>query len=363
MHNNEPNINNLFTFCNYSNNEDNVYYYIKKEIIGNCILTLAIKDNKILSSSCEYLTILKHAYYPSNHMYTEIINGYNYILNKIINNNISYINDDVISFITSFSTGTAHGYAGLFYNLIHYNNNYNELNYKNKKIVVYQNSQKGIKDIIEYLATKSIISNNIIYLEPSIIYKFNNMVIIENEHHGICDEFALIVSNFIDKYFIKNNFLIKLERISIIKSNESTNLCDNGICAKDDIIKFNINNNLTFIEPTDYNEVDFINILYNAKIIVMSWGTTFFKNYYYISDNCTHIYVLIIGTIFIDQYNFTKTNNYLITNFKNTIIEYIIVSDNINNILLIDSDYNIIINKTKINNFNKIKFLYHKNKI
>ena len=218
MHNNEPNINNLFTFCNYSNNENNVYYYIKKEIIGNCILTLAIKDNKILVSSCEFLSILKHAYYPSNHIYTEIINCYNNISNNIIHNNInlSYINDDVISFITSFSTGTAHGYAGLFYNLIYYNNNYE--NYKNKKIIVYQNSQKGIKDIIEYLATKSVITNNIIYIEPSIIYKFNNMILIQNEHHGICDEFALIVSNFIEKYLIKSNFLIKLN-FYIIKIN------------------------------------------------------------------------------------------------------------------------------------------------
>ena len=330
------NIDNLFTFCNYNNQEENVYYYIKKENIGNGLLTLSIKDDKILCSSNEYLSLIK-SYYPNGNltMYNEIINYYKYILTNIKNNtNIIYMNDDngYLLFITTFSKGTAHGYSGLFYMLIQYVNNYEK--YKNYKIILYINSQQGIKDIVEYLANKNIIMNNIIYIDSDIIYKFNNMVIIPNNHHSIDGDFALETSKFIENNLIKNDFSIIFNRISIIKSSKSNNLTNDGLCTFDDIEEFTINNNLTFVEPTNYNEIDFINILYNTTFIVISWGTTFFKNYYYISDKCVNIIVLIIGETYKNQYDDAIKNNSIIKNFKNANIEYIIVNENINNIIL-----------------------------
>jgi hypothetical protein len=333
--NNEINLDNLFTFCNYNNQQENVYYYIKKDNIGNALLTLSIKDDKILCLSNEYLSLIK-IYYPGNiKMYNEIINYYKYILTNIKNNtNIIYMNNDngYLLFITTFSTGTAHGYAGLFDMLIQYVNNYEK--YKKYKIILYKNSQQGIKDIIEYLANKNVIMNNIIYIDSDIIYNFNNIFIIQNNHHIIDGDFALETSKFIENNLIKNDFSIIFNRIAIIKSSNSNNLTNDGLCTSDDIEKFSINNNLIFLEPTNYNEIDFINILYNTKFIVMTWGTTFFKNYYYISDKCVNIIILIIGEIYKIQYDNAIKHNSIIKKFKNANIEYIIINESINNIIL-----------------------------
>jgi hypothetical protein len=331
---NEINIDNLFSFCNNNNEEDNVYYSVRKDMIANGILTLSIKDNKILCSSNEYLSLIKR-YYPNNPIYNEIIDFYKFVLTNIKNNtNIVSMNNDngYLLFITTFSTGTNHGYAGLFNMLIEYTNNYEK--YKKYNIILYKNSQQGIKDIIEYLVNKNIVTNNIIYIDPDIIYKFNNIVIIPNNHHVILGDFALETSKFIETNLIKNDFSINFDRVAIIKSSKSNNLTNDGLCNVEDIENFSVKNNLNFIEPTNYNEVDFINILHNATFIVMSWGTTFFKNYYYASDKCTGIVVLIIHKEFKKHYEDAIKNNTLIKKFKNADITYIIPDKNISNFVL-----------------------------
>jgi len=319
------NINNLFNYCSDENIANDVYYYIKNELIGNSLFVIAVSNNKILSLSNEWLSLIK-TYYPVGPMYTEIIDKYKYITNSNNQSNIVINNNDVIPFITSFSPGTVHGYAGIFSILIEYLQNYNE--YKNYKIIVYNNSQKGILDIINHLCNTNIIDkNNIIYVDSNIIYKFNKMLIIPNKYHNTDESTAPIISNFIQKYFLINNFTPIYERILIIKSSGSQNLTNIGVVSEENINNFTLKNNLIFIEPIKYNEVDFINLLYNVKYLVLSWGTTFFKNYYYISDKCTTIIVLIIGNEFIKQYNETIQNNSLIKKFKNVIIDYRIVDE------------------------------------
>ena len=73
------------------------------------------------------------------------------------------------------------------------------------------------------------------------------------------------------------------------------------------------------------NEIDLINILYNSKIFIASWGTSFFKNYIYISDKCEKIIVLIFGNDFITQYNNYINEKKLLCKFKNAAIIYHIV--------------------------------------
>jgi hypothetical protein len=263
-------------------------------------------------------------------MYTEIIKYYKYIIDNI--NNKYIIDENVICFITTFSTGTIHGYSGLFYILIEYIKNFDK--YKDYKIIIYKNSQKGILDIIYYLSKNNIISNNIIIIDSDIIYNFKNMIIIPNKKHSVENDFAIEISEFIDKYLIKNNFDEIYERVSIIKSSISNNLTSDGIVSQEEINTFSQNNYLVSIEPTNYNEVDFINILNNVNFIVFSWGTTFFKNYYYISDKCTNIIVVIIGESYIKQYNDTVNNNKLITYFKNAHIEYRILESSLSTIII-----------------------------
>ena len=323
---NNINIDNLFTYCINDIDANDVYYYIDKNIIGISLMTLAISNNKILSNSNEFLYLIK-VHYP-NGPYDKIIDIYKYIINNLNNNII--ISDNVLSFITTFSTGTNHGYGGLFYIINEYIKDYEK--YKDYKIIVYKNSQKGILDIINYLKDTNIIKNDIIYIDSDIIYKFNKFVIIPNKYHVIEPIYALEISNTIEKYLIKPNFNIIYNKICIIKSSLSQNLTNTTIVDVNTVNNFSNKNNLIFVEPTNYNETDFINILYNCNLLVLSWGSTFFKNYYYISDKCEKIIILVIGDSK-NEYNQYMNTNALFTKFRNATFEYII-TDNLDNITI-----------------------------
>ena len=84
------------------------------------------------------------------------------------------------------------------------------------------------------------------------------------------------------------------------------------------------------LEPSITDEISLINFLYRCSLLVISWGTAFFKNYIYVSEKCTQIIVLVIGPNFINQYNdHFKTNN-LVTKYKNATVSYYISDTNLN---------------------------------
>jgi len=317
------NVNDMFDYVNTTNKANDVYYIINNIPYGNSILILAVSDNKILSLSNDWLYLIKYAYYPNNGIYYGILNEYNKILLLKDTNNITIIDEKVISFITAFSIGTVHGYAGIFSILIKYFKDIE--NYQQYKIIVYKNSQKGILDIIEFLINK----DKLIYLDSNICYKFNNMLFIENNIHNYSNEVDNNVSLFIENNIINNssiNFENNYNKICIMKSSKSQNLTSDGIFHYDDIINFSNKYNINNIEPTDYNEIELIKIIYNCEIFIVSWGTSFFKNYVYISNKCKSISVIVYGDNFIKQYNSHISSNSVITKFKNATINYLIIN-------------------------------------
>lgn len=137
------NIENLFDYCTdeiQSANKDKVTFVVDGSIsFGNSLYTIAINNsnNKIYSHSNQWLSLIKHWYPHQRLIYQTIVDKYKMI---ILNNqkNSDYINEIVIPFITSFSSGTVHGYSGIFYILNEYINNLDA--YKNYKILVYKDS-------------------------------------------------------------------------------------------------------------------------------------------------------------------------------------------------------------------------------
>ena len=320
------NINNLFDYCSNDLITKNKTIFYIGDMICNSIFLIAIDNEKknIYSYSNEWLYLIKEFYYPNNSIiYNHLICNYNEILeNTKIDNSFEQYN--VIPFITSFSKGTIHGYSGLFWILNEYINNINI--YKEYKIIVYNDSQQGILDIINYLIKINFISKDkIIYLSSKEKYLFNSIKFIPNKWHMYPNDLKL---DLIEKYFIIPNYknlLSENNKICIIKNSLSNNLTSSGIIDNEIIKKFCNKNNLFFCEPSFMNEIDLINILYNSKIFIASWGTSFFKNYIYISDKCEKIIVLIFGNDFITQYNNYINEKKLLCKFKNAAIIYHIV--------------------------------------
>ena len=193
------NINNIYNFTINNLVESNVYYFIQNKRTRLSSNLLAIKDDKILVNSNEWLYLLNKAYYPNNGPYYEIVNLY-YYMNFNKNKSIK-INEKVITFVTSFSYGTVHGYAGFFYILLEYLKNKDK--YKDYKILFLENTQSGIKQILHNAINKNIIDKNkIIYIESDKLYLIKELLIIPNKHHNIMGtKLADDIYNYINKYF------------------------------------------------------------------------------------------------------------------------------------------------------------------
>ena len=334
------NINNLFNFMDHSFDGKNVLYYIGKQY-GNSSLLLAINlnNNLIYKYSNEWLYLIDVYYHKSKDYYNQLVNLYH----NIINNNKIIINHDVVSFITPFSLGTVHGYTGFLNAIIYYIKNIETL--KEHKIIIYKKTQKGMIDIINHLIHKNIIdSKKLIILDDNICYHFKSVYFIKNNYHVFDKDLPDIVSTqFIDKYIqpdIKNDIYMKslelpqdLDRLLIIKGINSINITGDGIFLNKDIEKFKNRLHLTLVEPGIVDEIKLIHIIQSCSIFVVSWGTSFFKNFIYISDKCKKIIVLILqNSNFYNQYLDHKPH--LSTTYKNAQIEYIVTDSSLNNISL-----------------------------
>jgi hypothetical protein len=199
-------------------------------------------------------------------------------------------------------------------------------------------------DIISHLVNKNIIDfNKIIMLDDNICYRFKSVYFIENKYHVFDKDFPDIISEqFIDKYiksdrenevYMKSfKILENLDRLLIIKGVNSVNLTGDGIFLNKDIEHFKNKMKLTLIEPGIIDEIKLIHIIQSCSIFVVSWGTSFFKNFIYISDKCKKIIVLILqNSNFYNQYLDHKPH--LSTMYKNAQIEYIVTDSSLNNIL------------------------------
>ena len=234
---------------------------------------------------------------------------------------------DVIPFITSFSKGTVHGYSGLFSILNEYISNLDT--YKNYKIIVYKDSQQGLLDIINHFINKNIINKeHVIYISSNVQYLFNSIKFIPHRWHTYPSN--VNIDFLLDNYIVNqnNHLLLENDNICIIKSSISDNRTNSGIVAVEKIKSFCNKNKLLLLEPTQMSEIELITKINQSRIFVTSWGTAFFKNYIYTSNKCEKIIVLIIGIEFINQY--ISQTNILQTKFKNAIITYHIVDENVN---------------------------------
>lgn len=317
------NINNLFNAKYHSNDtETNApsIYYIDKNMSGNSMINIAFNaaNKKIYFKSNEWFFMIGHGNYSEHNYYYSMCE----VLNKIYectSVNYKYEKYNVVPFITSFSRGTAHGYAGLYFIIEEYLKNKEKL--QNHKIIVYKNSQKGILDIINYFADKNIInSDNLIFIEDDEPYLFNSIHFITFVWNMFLREPVSIIDKYICSPPTENP-----SNVCVIKSSISSNCTRTGIVNQNIIDNFCAINNLVNIEPSKMNEIDFANKIHDATNFVTSWGTAFFKNYIYISDKCKNIIVLVIGNIYKRQYK-----GDVMTKFKNANVKYIVCDAKLN---------------------------------
>lgn len=322
---------NIFKNCLNLEVTINKPFYFIGNTFANTLNVICIDSlsKKIYSYSNEWLYLIKHYYDSHQTLYLDLVSNY-YNLLQIPNIDERFSNDNIIPFITSFSSGTAHGYCGLFFILNEYISYRKK--YKDYKIAIYPNSQSGIIDILNHFINKKILDKNkIIRLSSSIKYLFKSVRFIPNKWHSYPKKFNLkIIKKYIICEEIQNKLSIINSEMCIIKNSQSHNITSCGVVQEKIVKIFCKQNNLILLEPGKINEIELINYLYSSSRLILSWGTSFFKNYIYISSRCKKITVFVIGDEFRKQYYRVREQGDLIEKYKDAMITYILVDTHLN---------------------------------
>jgi len=100
------------------------------------------------------------------------------------------------------------------------------------------------------------------------------------------------------------------------------------------LLEFSKKNNGKLICPEDLSEIETVNAVNNCKTLVVSWGTSYFKNFRLISDKCEKIICFVNkNTHYEQQYNGwnkkikINKNNHVYDKFKNATVKYILTED------------------------------------
>jgi len=309
-------------------------------------------SNYINYYSNEWLYLIKDLHYNNSNnrhtkdyndlmrAYSHFKNEYNCIItSKKVDNNIIYVDEDVVQLFTTFSRGTVHGFSGLYHIIIEYL--YNIHKYIDLKILFYKDSQQGILDIINYLCEiKLIDKNKIIYIENDKRYIFKSITQIPNKYHDFVKNLLKTSDIFIQKYLLRTNIIsiTNNENLCLLKTSNTNNSTQDGIFNQDIVNNFCKMYNIFKIEQ--FNELDLIHTIYNCKLLIITFGSAFFKNFIYISDKCEKIIVVVNGSLYTNAYNEHKLvlpttseeenfKNHILYKYKNATIKYIVVNNDL----------------------------------
>jgi hypothetical protein len=294
--------------CNNNTSASNAFYFIGS-MIGNSLTPFSYNEkNQIYIHSNDFFTIRKRLRKPFR------------FISKYIKSNINknydefeYIDEELVSFISSFTNGTVHGYTTIW----EFIKKYKEGNFK-CRILLSTATQSGILDLVTEIFGK----DKIILIEPKKYYKIKKIHFIPISKYNFDDDFWDSVVELYRQYILKHKFSFEFKKIGIFKSNSYSSNYSCGEISNDDIIEFCKNNQIYNLNPTNFTEIENANILNNCEVFACSWGTAYYKNLRYIGDTCKNIYVFI-PTEFLYEWNARKNEkNSFYSKFKNANVKY-----------------------------------------
>jgi hypothetical protein len=326
------NLSNLYDYSDNSTTCKNCLIHILDYNFWISYLSINCHNLKFNLYSDEFLYLINYNY-PSWSYYDFFVNHYNEIISQLNNGDIINYDTNVISLFTTFSRGSVHGYSGFYYTLITYLQNIES--YKDLDIIIYEDCDSGMITIINHLIKLEIIKNKIIFLKKNVKYRFNSVTFIENKHHVFNGNLENMMTEFIQKYIIHNkSYENENEKCCILKTNINNNITSNGVLDEEIVTNFCNKYNIYRILPID--EIELINRIHRCKILILNYGSTFFKNYVYISDYCEKIFVVVNGEVYINDYNHlssitpSKYQGIIYKKYKNAQVHYIINNNNLN---------------------------------
>lgn len=256
--------------------------------------------------------------FDSNKKYIYESNDWSYLIGgrrySLPGTPVEDIDKDAVSFVTTFSTGL-HAFVGVL-SII---NKYLRQKVSNKTVVISDDLQDGIIELL----TVMIKPKEVIRIKKDQVYKFNSIQIISNSLHSYFENTATrdeIVETINE--VIPEEGGVAGSKIALIKHPGSGVASRMGEITLEEAETFCSKHDYNRIEPSHIGEVGTINALRKAKRVVASWGTTFLKNFVYISEECEQIDVLIFGSNFVYEYNQCEARGILPKKYRNARIVY-----------------------------------------
>lgn len=265
------------------------------------IFCINVDNNCIYKYANEWLYLINDFNINNKGYNSMSLNNYINIYNAIIKYNtkqIIHINENGLQLFTTFSRGSVHGFSGFYYTIIEYLTNFDK--YKDLKLIIYKETQNGMLDIINFLCEKNIIDKSkIIYIEKNTYYTFLSITFIPNCFHVFYKELIPNVDTFIKKYLVSEILDIN-ENICLLKIENNGSYISSAGLFKLNIVE-DFSKKYSFDIINTHNEIELINRIYNCSILVISYGSTFFKNFIYISEKCKKV-IVIVKDSYIDDY-------------------------------------------------------------
>lgn len=293
---------------------ENCNYYLRSGLEGNTSINMAFNSQKLFSYSNDWLYLIWVYYSMNNSIYPTLYSQW-----LAINTAppAVHIPGNSVLVSSSFSSGTAHGYVGIFEIIAEMLKA--DLPYDN--YIVHANAQDGVKHII----SKAFPRANLVYIEPGIVYNLQHLTLIPIKHHNYhythdMEHVIRDISPMVQRLFFTERAPIK--KLAVIKTNLGQNLTTDGVFLDADVCAFCKMHDITYVDPKDVTETEYFNTVHAAESIVFSWGTTHFKGMVYVSDACRQITVLVKGN-YLGQYETHRTTNELVFKYKNANIKYI----------------------------------------
>ena len=296
---------------------ENCYITIDK-IHGNSLIYSAFNEKgEFVLKSNEFTNYLKEYYFDKNQ------NMYVYhLINKCYENGLKTKNifelvpEDVVCFITSFSCGTTHGFSSMLDLYLEYPGK--------KKVIVYKDTLPGILQLINLFIDPKLI----ILLENNSKCKFRTIEFIDIQRHIFNVNTDIeILDNFIDKYIDYSGVPLN-KKIGIFKTTQKSNLTSDGSLSESECKSVCQKYKINRIHPEKSNEIEIIRLLKNTETYITTFGTSFTKNIYYLSDKCKKIIVFVIGSEHNNQvYSRIKLGDYMSIplKFRGIKINYILL--------------------------------------
>ena len=223
-------------------------------------------------------------------------------------------NQHFFSLISSWSTGTVHGYAQICYIIM----NLMKYDYTKYTFLIYKHTQKGIRELVNYFLPH----NKIVEIDHGFYYNIKHYYFVSGEQKKLMASYDIqwhaIIQSFFSKHVysqfnIRANWFLPQsyefpKKISIVKTELDTEVNSPGRSFSSfHIRQFCKTNGFVTIDGGRIPELHLIQLIHNCEEILTSWGTSFFKNYIHVSPECKRIYNLVL-----------KDSNYHTVEFNHT---------------------------------------------